>query len=160
MREEKSNLNLTPHTTVFHQFPIEAMVGPGIRTGIEKIFSLSGSNSFNVFLYSIFQPSVSSSIRRFYACNAPPLPQPAAPTPNLVVSRPRPLDPVPRPLQKPPAVTPLSLRILQYDAFFFALMLFLKLVLYTRSLKNYMSTKEISFLFYFPPQIPEKSFSI
>jgi hypothetical protein len=56
MREEKSNLNLTPHTTVFHQFPIEAMVGPGIRTGIEKIFSLSGSNSFNVFLYSIFQP--------------------------------------------------------------------------------------------------------
>ena len=54
MREEKSNLNLTPHTTVFHQFPIEAMVGPGIRTGIEKIFSLSGSNSFNVFLYSIF----------------------------------------------------------------------------------------------------------
>lgn len=93
MREEKSNLNLTPHTTVFHQFPIEAMVGPGIRTGIEKIFSLSGSSSFNVFLYSIFQPSVSSSIRRFYACNAPPLPYPAAaPTPNLVVSRPRPLD--------------------------------------------------------------------
>ena len=74
MREEKSNLNLTPHTTVFHQFPIEAMVGPGIRTGIEKIFSLSGSNSFNVFLYSIFQPSVSSSIRRFYACNARPCP--------------------------------------------------------------------------------------
>lgn len=76
MREEKSNLNLTPHTTVFHQFPIEAMVGPGIRTGIEKIFSLSGSNSFNVFLYSIFQPSVSSSIRRIYACNALPSPCP------------------------------------------------------------------------------------
>jgi len=57
MREEKSNLNLTPHTTVFHQFPIEAMVGPGIRTGIEKIFSLSGSSSFNVFLYSVsFSP--------------------------------------------------------------------------------------------------------
>jgi len=74
MREEKSNLNLTPHTTVFHQFPIEAMVGPGNRTGIEKIFSLSGSSSFNVFLYSIFQPSVSSSIRRFYACNARPCP--------------------------------------------------------------------------------------
>jgi hypothetical protein len=100
MREEKSNLNLTPHTTVFHQFPIEAMVGPGIRTGIEKIFSLSGSNSFNVFLYSIFQPSVSSSIRRFYACNAPPLPYPAAPTPNLVVSRPRPLNPVATPTSK------------------------------------------------------------
>jgi len=81
MREEKSNLNLTPHTTVFHQFPIEAMVGPGIRTGIEKIFSLSGSNSFNVFLYSIFQPSVSSSIRRIYACNALPRPCPTLPCP-------------------------------------------------------------------------------
>jgi len=101
MREEKSNLNLTPHTTVFHQFPIEAMVGPGNRTGIEKLFSLSGSSSFNVFLYSIFQPSVSSSIRRFYACNAPPLPYPAAaPTPDLVVSRPRPLDPVATPTSK------------------------------------------------------------
>lgn len=94
MREEISNLNLTPHTTVFHQFPIEAMVGPGIRTGIEKIFSLSGSNSFNVFLYSIFQPSVSSSIRRFMPATPPPLPYPACHAhPALVVSRPRPLGP-------------------------------------------------------------------
>jgi len=141
MREEKSNLNLTPHTTVFHQFPIEAMVGPGIRTGIEKIFSLSGSNSFNVFLYSIFQPSVSSSIRRIYACNAlpPPLPYPAVPTPNLVVSRTRPLNPVPRPPKK--TVTPLSLRIFST---MLLLMLFLKLVLYTQSLELYVNIFFIS----------------
>jgi len=119
MREEKSNLNLTPHTTVFHQFPIEAMVGPGIRTGIEKIFSLSGSNSFNVFLYSIFQPSVyqAASVEFMPAMRCPPpLPYPAVPTLNLVVSRTRPLNPVPRPPKK--TVTPLSLRI-------FSTMLFL-----------------------------------
>jgi hypothetical protein len=160
MREEKSNLNLTPHTTVFHQFPIEAMVGPGNRTGIEKIFSLSGSSSFNVFLYSIFQPSVSSSIRRFYACNAPPLPYPAAaPTPNLVVSRPRPLDPVATPTSKKPQQSRPRLCAYLVRCFFFALMLFLKLVLYTRSLKNYMS-KEISFfLNYFShPKLSVKIF--
>jgi len=83
MREEKSNLNLTPHTTVFHQFPIEAMVGPGIRTGIEKIFSLSGSNSFNVFLYSIFQPSVyqAASVEFMPAMPCPPPPCPTLPCP-------------------------------------------------------------------------------
>jgi len=61
---------------------------------------------------------ISSSIRRIYACNAlpPPLPYPAVPTPNLVVSRTRPLNPVPRPPKK--TVTPLSLRI-------FSTMLFL-----------------------------------
>jgi hypothetical protein len=153
MREEKTNLNLTPHTTVFHQFPIEAMVGPGIRTGIEKIFSLSGSSSFNVFLYSIFQPSVSSSIRRFYACNAPPLPYPAAPTPNLVVSRPRPLDPVPHPPQK---------KIHNSHALVFAhisTMLFLCANAFSKARtlhsipKNYMSKKYLFFKNYFPPQI-------
>merc|ERR1712079_767432 len=86
-RKEKINLNLTPHTTVFHQFPIEAMVGPGIRTGIEKIFSLSGSNSFNVFLYSIFQPSVyqAASVEFMPAMRCPPplaLPCRAHPKPS------------------------------------------------------------------------------
>lgn len=120
MREEKSNLNLTPHTTVFHQFPIEAMVGPGIRTGIEKIFSLSGSNSFNVFLYSIFQPSVyqAASVEFMPAMRCPPLPYPAVPTPNLVVSRTRPLNPVPRPPKK--TVTPLFFRIFSTMLFFCA----------------------------------------
>jgi hypothetical protein len=141
MREEKSNLNLTPHTTVFHQFPIEAMVGPGIRTGIEKIFSLSGSNSFNVFLYSIFQPSVyqAASVEFMPAMRCPPLPYPAVPTPNLVVSRTRPLNPVPRPPKK--TVTPLSLRIFSTMLF---LMLFLKLVLYTQSLELYVNIFFIS----------------
>lgn len=143
MREEKSNLNLTPHTTVFHQFPIEAMVGPGIRTGIEKIFSLSGSNSFNVFLYSIFQPSVyqAASVEFMPAMRCPPLPYPAVPTPNLVVSRTRPLNPVPRPPKQ--TVTPLSLRIFST---MLLLMLFLKLVLYTQSHELY-----VNIFFYFPP---------
>jgi hypothetical protein len=147
MREEKSNLNLTPHTTVFHQFPIEAMVGPGIRTGIEKIFSLSGSNSFNVFLYSIFQPSVSSSIRRFYACNAPPLPYPAAPTPNLVVSRPRPLNPVATPTSKKKTTTVTPSRLCAYlvQCFFFCATAFSKARTLHSITKNYMS--KISFFF-------------
>jgi hypothetical protein len=143
MREEKSNLNLTPHTTVFHQFPIEAMVGPGIRTGIEKIFSLSGSNSFNVFLYSIFQPSVyqAASVEFMPAMRCPPLALPCRAPLNLVVSRTRPLNPVPRPPKK--TVTPLSLRIFST---MLLLMLFLKLVLYTQSLELY-----VKHFFYFPP---------
>jgi hypothetical protein len=81
---------------------------------------------------------ISSSIRRIYACNAlpPPLPYPAAvPTPNLVVSRTRPLNPVPRPPKKQsrPCLCAYLVR-----CFFFALMLFLKLVLYTQSLELYM----------------------
>lgn len=150
MREEKSNLNLTPHTTVFHQFPIEAMVGPGIRTGIEKIFSLSGSNSFNVFLYSIFQPSVyqAASVEFMPAMRCPPLPYPAVPTPNLVVSRTRPLNPVPRPPKKQshPCLCAYLVR-----CFFFALMLFLKLVLYTQSHELY-----VNIFFLFPtPKFPK-----
>jgi len=55
--EEKSNLNLTPHTTVFHQFPIEAMIGPGTELALKQYSVFQEINSFNVFLYSIFQPS-------------------------------------------------------------------------------------------------------
>lgn len=93
--EEKSNLNLTPHTTVFHQFPIEAMIGPGTELALKQYSVFQEINSFKclslLYLSALLRgvatnmvcatPSVSSSIRRFYACNAPPLPPPE-PTPN------------------------------------------------------------------------------
>ena len=58
LREAKqSNLNLTPHTTVFHKFPhtleqIETSVNqqlivPGNRTGIDKNQVFQGSNQLN-----------------------------------------------------------------------------------------------------------------
>ena len=86
--EEKSNLNLTPHTTVFHQFPIEAMIGPGTELALKQYSVFQEINSFKclslLYLSALLRgvatnmvcatPSVSSSIRRFYACNAPPLP--------------------------------------------------------------------------------------
>lgn len=85
--EEKSNLNLTPHTTVFHQFPIEAMIGPGTELALKQYSVFQEINSFKclslLYLSALLRgvatnmvcatPSVSSSIRRFYACNAPPL---------------------------------------------------------------------------------------
>lgn len=73
-------------------------------------------------------------------CVNPPLPYPAVPTQNLVVSRTRPLNPVPRPPKKT-VTTPLSLRIFST---MLLLMLFLKLVLYTQSLELYVN---IFFLF-------------
>lgn len=86
--EEKSNLNLTPHTTVFHQFPIEAMIGPGTELALKQYSVFQEINSFKclslLYLSALLRgvatnmvcatPSVSSSIHRFYACNAPPLP--------------------------------------------------------------------------------------
>jgi len=86
-------LNLTPHTTVFHQFPIEAMIGPGTELALKQYSVFQEINSFKclslLYLSALLRgvatnmvcatPSVSSSIRRFYACNAPPLPEP---TPN------------------------------------------------------------------------------
>ena len=137
MREEKSNLNLTPHTTVFHQFPIEAMVGPGIRTGIEKIFSLSGSNSFNVFLYSIFQPSVYQAASvEFMPAMRCPSPCPTLPCPPQTLQSVGHAHSIPchahLKKQSRPCLCAYLVR-----CFFFALMLFLKLVLYTQTL-NYM----------------------
>jgi hypothetical protein len=44
--EEKSNLNLTPHTTVFHQFPIEAMIGPGTELALKQYSVFQEINSF------------------------------------------------------------------------------------------------------------------
>jgi hypothetical protein len=71
----------------------------------------------------------------------PPLALPCRAPLNLVVSRTRPLNPVPRPPKK--TVTPLSLRIFSTMLF---LMLSLKLVLYTQSLELY-----VNIFFYFPP---------
>ena len=94
--EEKSNLNLTPHTTVFHQFPIEAMIGPGTELALKQYSVFQEINSFKclslLYLSALLRgvvtnmvcatPSVSSSIRRFYACNDPPLP----PSPSQIPS--------------------------------------------------------------------------
>lgn len=66
------------------------------RTGIETIFSLSGNQLIQclslLYLSALLRgvatnmvcatPSVSSSIRRFYACNVPPLP----PSPPQILS--------------------------------------------------------------------------
>ena len=96
LREAKSsNLNLTPHTTVFHQFPIEAMIGPGTELALKQYSVFQEINSFKclslLYLSALLRgvgtnmvcatPSVSSSIRRFYACNDPPLPPEPIPNP-------------------------------------------------------------------------------
>jgi len=72
----------------------------------KKNFSLSGNNSFNVFLYSIFQPfHMRYQQHPSNLCLQYPAAHPALAL-NLVVSRPRPLKPVPHPLQKTTTVTP------------------------------------------------------
>jgi len=76
-------------------------------------------------------------------CVAPPLPYPAVPTLNLVVSRTRPLNPVPRPPKQQQQSRPCLCAYL-VRCFFFALMLFLKLVLYTQSLELYVNIFFIS----------------
>jgi len=109
--EEKSNLNLTPHTTVFHQFPIEAMIGPGTELALKQYSVFQEINSFNVFLYSIFQPSwgawqpiwfvprpqyQAASVDFMPAMSRRPSPR--AHPKSLVVHRPRPpAPPLPRP---------------------------------------------------------------
>merc|ERR1712008_72326 len=99
--EEKSNLNLTPHTTVFHQFPIEAMIGPGTELALKQYSVFQEINSFKclslLYLSALLRglatnmvcatPSVSSSIRRFYACNAPPLPPSPISAPPLFLQK-------------------------------------------------------------------------
>jgi len=97
------------------------------------------SMSFSTLSFS--PPYQAASVEFMPAMRCPPLPYPAVPTPNLVVSRTRPLNPVPRPPKK--TVTPLSLRIFST---MLLLMLFLKLVLYTQSLELY-----VNIFFYFPP---------